>query len=392
MKKVLVYVLSSLMVLSLLTACSGGGETPPPIAEDNTAAPTPADSGVTDTAPDTVVAPGEKMKVAVIIKNRGDMSFWDSIASGGDRAAIDFADRAEVVVIEAADITENLTAMYEQADAGANMIISAADYRDNMTEIANEYPDLAMVAISEPNVVAAGKEANNNIYGFDFLTCEASFLAGIAAADRAAQDGSGTVGFVGGMDESLAIQEFLVGYIQGAKYVNPDIDVKYIYVGGWNDPDKAKTQAEAIYNDSGAAVIFACAGGSGTGVHDAAANTGKFVIGVDSDQSLLYTDKPETRERFLTSVLKKCDNAVYNTIQQYLDTGTLPFGEMEILGVAADAVGIVENDLFEKYVSADGKAKLQEAKDAISNGSLTVWSAINKEQDEIKAKIAELIG
>ena len=39
------------------------------------------------------------------------------------------------------------------------------------------------------------------------------------------------------------------------------------------------------YNDAKADVIFACAGGSGNGVHNAAGEADKYVIGVDSDQS-----------------------------------------------------------------------------------------------------------
>ena len=76
---------------------------------------------------------------------------------------------------------------------------------------------------------------------------------GIAAADLAE---SGVIGFIGGMDESLVIQEFLWGYIQGAKAYNPDTKIVYNYVGAWNDPDTAKTQAMTQYNDAGADVIL----------------------------------------------------------------------------------------------------------------------------------------
>ena len=136
------------------------------------------------------------------------------------------------------------------------------------------------------------------------------------------------------------------GYIQGAKAYNPDIKIVYNYVGAWNDPDTAKTQAMTQYNDAKADVIFACAGGSGNGVHNAAGEADKYVIGVDSDQSLLYADDETIRSKFATSVVKEVGNAVYNVIGEWLDNGELPYGEYEILGLADGAVGIVEGDVL----------------------------------------------
>lgn len=381
MKKIFAFLLSGLLAVTTLTACGGGGAS-------STAESKAETSGGSEAQSTSTAAPTEKAKVFVFVKNRGDLSYWDSIAAGGDRAAKELADRADVKVIETTqDLTANLTAMYEAADDGADLIITAGDFKDNLVEIANEYPNIACVIISE-NVVDQAK----NIYGFDFRVSEASFLAGVVAADRAAQDKADTIGFIGGVDEVAVIQEFFVGYIQGAKYANPDIKIVYNYVGGWGDPDTARTQALAQFNDAKAAIIFACAGGSGNGVHTAAAEVGKYVIGVDSDQSKMYEADKKVQERFVTSVLKMCDNAVFDTITEYLDKGTLPFGEMRVLGVAENAVGIVENDLFNKLVSADGIKKLDEARADISSGKVSVWSAIGKEQSEIKAKIAELIG
>jgi basic membrane protein A len=387
MKKKLVILLTSLLLLTLFTACGGNSSS---TSDKNAVSSATSGSNVDDESDSSVKndSDNEKTQIYVFIKNRGDLNLWDSIAAGGDRAKVELADRADVYVIEAPEITENLTAMYEAADAGADLIFSASDYADNMLEIALNYPDITMVGFLVPQI--AGEAPN--IYAIDFITAESSFLGGIAAADRAAQDGTDTIGFVGGMDESVAIQDFMVGYIQGAKYFNPNIDVKYTFVGGWNDPDKAKTQAEALYNDAGATVVFSCAGGSGIGVHDAAANTGKYVIGVEIDQSLMYADKPEIQDRFLTSVVKNMADVVYNTFAEYLDTGTLSYGELSLLGIADNnAVGITQNNLFEMYVSEEGKNIISKAQKDIADGTLKVWSALDKEQEEIQAKINELL-
>lgn len=363
MKKVIALILAVLMTVCLLSACGGeqGGN-----AADGS----------------------EKAEIYLLIRARGDLSYWDSMAEGGDRAAVDFADKANVHVIETtADTQANLTAMYEAADKGADLIITAGDFIDNMTTVAAEYPDIAFLMVNEK------LEGIDNIYAIDFSTSQAGFLAGICAADIASQGLEGTsgnkvVGFVGGMDEVVVIQEFFLGYIQGAKYYDPETEIVYNYVGDWGNPDKGRTQALAQFNDMDADVIFACAGGSGNGVHQAASEVGKYTIGVDSDQSASYSEQPEIQKTFVTSVLKKLGNGIYNVIETYLNEGTLPFGEYHIFGLAEDAVGIVENDLYNQYVSDKGKEMISTATAGISDGSIEVIGALGKDQATIQADIA----
>ena len=383
-KRVAAFGLAAVMAAGMVTACGGSSEE----AATEAAADDGAEAADTEAAGDGEAAAddGEKKEIYVFIRDRGDLSYWDSMAEGGDRAVEDYADRANVHVIETtADVQANLQAMYEGAGAGADLIITASDFKDNVVTVANEYPDIAFTIISEDILSQC---TNNNVYGIDFATSQAAYLGGIVAADIASQENN-VIGFVGGMDESLPIQEYFWGYIQGAKAYNPDVQIVYNYVGGWNDPDTARTQAMTQYNDAGASVIFACAGGSGNGVHTAAGETGKYVLGVDSDQSLLYAEDANIQERFATSVIKEVGNAIYNVIGQYLDEGTLPFGEYEIVGLADGAVGIVEGDALDAALTDEGKAALEEAKAGIADGSVTVNSAIGREQDEIKAFIDE---
>lgn len=386
-KKLAASAMAIVMAGSLLAACGstsateGSADSAESAAEGQSAAK--ADDAATD---------GEKKEIYVFIRDRGDLSYWDSMAEGADRSVTDYADRANVHVVETTlDLQANLQAMYEAADAGADLIITASDFKDNLVEVANEYPDISFVIISEDVIDQC---ENNNVYGVDFATSQAAYLGGIVAADIAKNgtdlvDPSSTIGFIGGMDESLVIQEFLWGYIQGAKAYDPATKIYYNYVGSWNDPDTAKTQASTQYENAKADVIFACAGGSGNGVHNAAAELGRYVIGVDSDQSKMYADDEAIRSKFVTSVVKEIGNAVYNVIGQWLDTNTLPYGKYEILGLADGAVGIVEGEQLDAALSEEGKAALEKAKAGIADGSIVVESAIGKDQDTIKAFIEE---
>ena len=390
-KKLAAAVLCAAMTAALAACGSSSSGTADSKADSEAASG--AESSADGNASKTADAGDEDLKqVYVFIRDRGDLSYWDSMAEGADRAVKDYADRAEVHVVETTiDLQANLQAMYEAADAGADLIITASDFKDNLVEVANEFPDISFVIISE-NVIDQCE--NNNVYAVDFATSQAAYLGGIVAADIAKNGAEGVepsnvIGFIGGMDESLVIQEFLWGYIQGAKAYDPATKIYYNYVGAWNDPDTAKTQAMTQFDNAKADVIFACAGGSGNGVHTAAAEAGKFVIGVDSDQSKMYAEDPEIQSRFATSVVKEIGNTVYNLIGQWLDTNELPYGKYEVLGLKDDAVSIVEGEQLDKLLSDEGKKALEEAKAGIADGSVVVKSAIGESQDTIKAFIDE---
>ena len=102
------------------------------------------------------------------------------------------------------------------------------------------------------------------------------------------------------------------------------VDVNYISTvadacSGFNDPAKGKTAAEGMY-DSGADIVYQAAGGSGTGVFQAATEKGKWAIGVDSDQ--YNTVDPSLRDVIITSMLKRVDAAPDSVAERDQVTGT----------------------------------------------------------------------
>ena len=130
------------------------------------------------------------------------------------------------------------------------------------------------------------------------------------------------------------IRNFAHGYEQGVKHVNADAEVFVNMTGttpaAWNDPAKGAELAQSQF-DRGADVVYAAAGGTGLGVLQAAADSGKLSIGVDSNQNYLHPGS------VLTSMLKRVDVAVYNAFKDALD-GTWQPG-MQNLGLAEDGVG-----------------------------------------------------
>lgn len=248
-------------------------------------------------------------------------------------------------------------AFRRMAEKGADPIIGIGfSQADALTKVAKEFPDKHFAIIDM--VVDLP-----NVQSIVFNEHEGSFLVGILAAMASK---SAKVGFIGGMDIPL-IRRFACGYEQGAKFANKDVSVTANMTGttpaAWNDPTKGTELAKGQF-DQGVDVIFAAAGGTGTGVYQAAKDAGKFAIGVDSNQNHLH---PGT---MLTSMMKRVDVAVYNSAKAAKD-GSWKAG-VTVMGLAQDGVGWALDDNNKSLITADMMAKVDAAKADIIAGKIAV--------------------
>jgi basic membrane protein A len=189
------------------------------------------------------------------------------------------------------------------------------------------------------------------------------------------------IGFLGGMDIP-GINDFLVGYIEGAQYVDPEIQMFISYAGNFTDPALGKELTLIQYN-SGADVSFNVAGGTGLGLLDAAYETDKYAIGVDSDQAMLFADsEPEKAEHIVTSAVKYIDQAILRAVEKHQE-GTLPYGTHETLGVAEGGVGLAKNSYYQELLTEEIKNELDSIEQLLIDGEITVSSAFGMSSEEI---------
>lgn len=253
---------------------------------------------------------------------------------------------------EVSNESQREQAIRRMAEKGASPIIAMSFSQASAIEkIAKEFPKLQFAIIDD--VVKLP-----NVQSIVFKEQEGSFIVGLMAASASK---TGKVGFVGGMDIPL-IRKFQCGYEQGAKYANPKAEVLANMTGttgaAWNDPARGGELAKAQFS-KGADVVFAAAGGTGMGVYQAAKDSGKLAIGVDSNQNHL---QPGT---MLTSMLKRVDVAVYNVSKKFTPG-------MTVLGLKEDGVGYAMDSNNDKLVTADMKKKAEAAKADIISGKIKV--------------------
>ena len=291
----------------ILTACGTA-------ADDND-----NDSGAAAEECETVQIEGDaKVGLAYDVGGRGDQSFNDSAYAGLTQAVAEFGltdvTEGEAGQDESEDVREERLRTF--ADSGHNVIVGVGfAYSEAVDAVAPDYPNVAFSVID--GFDPTEDDVNCNVAYLGFAENEGSFLVGAAAAS---QSQTGTIGFVGGVNNTL-IQKFEAGYAAGAEAVNPDIEILTTYIeesdpAGFGDPAGGQAAAEGQYGD-GADIVFHAAGFSGTGVFDAAVAADKLAIGVDSDQFL--TAGPEQAQHIITSMLKRVDTATYGFIKSVVD-------------------------------------------------------------------------
>ncbi|KIC46560.1 MAG: BMP family protein [Ruegeria sp.] len=285
-----------------------------------------------------------------------DKSFNEAAHNGAQRWANETGGKYREIELQSEAQREQ--ALRRFAEAGANPIITMGfAMADPLAAVASDYPDTKFVAV-DVNWLDAP-----NIRQVSFAEHEGSYLVGMMAAMASE---SGTVGFIGGMDIPL-IRHFGCGYAQGAKAVNPDINVVANMTGttpaAWNDPVKGSELTKAQISQ-GADVIYAAAGGTGVGVLQTAADEGILSIGVDSNQNHLHPGK------VLTSMLKRVDVAVYDAMKAGDDVETGVF----TMGLAEDGVGVAMDDNNKELVSVRMSDAVTDARKGIINGDITVVS------------------
>ncbi|HYD30772.1 MAG TPA: BMP family ABC transporter substrate-binding protein [Azospirillaceae bacterium] len=248
-------------------------------------------------------------------------------------------------------------AQRNMARRGASIIVAAGfAHAEAMRKVSAEFPGTRFCLIDEAL-------EGPNIQSIVFKEHEGSFLVGMLAALASK---TGKVGFVGGMDIPL-IRNFLAGYEQGARHVNPKAEVFQNMVGttpsAWNDPTRGAELAKSQF-DRGADVVYAAAGATGLGVLQAAADGGKLGIGVDSNQNWIHPGK------VLTSMLKRVDNAVYDCLMS-AKNGTWTTGTKN-LGLKEDGVGYALDEHNQPVVTRDMEKAVEEARARIIAGRLKV--------------------
>src|SRR6266508_3973871 len=311
----------------------------------------------------TTFADAQEFSPAVVFDMGGkfDKSFNEAAYAGAER----FKKESGIAYreFEVTNEAQREQALRNMARRGSQVVVAIGfSQASGMEKVAKEFPNTKFAIVDA--VVNLP-----NVQSIVFKEHEGSFLVGMAAAMASK---TGKVGFVGGMDIPL-IRKFALGYDEGAKYVNPKIEIFQNMTGttpaAWNDPTRGGELARGQF-DRGADVVYAAAGATGLGVLQAAKDKGRLAIGVDSNQNHLH---PGT---ILTSMVKRVDLAVYEAFKTARD-GTWKAG-LRNLGVAEGGVGWALDQHNRSLITPEMERRLTQARADIIAGKIKVSDYMNR--------------
>ena len=271
-----------------------------------------------------------------------------------------------------ADYENNIT---EFAEQGYDMIITVGFLLGDATaKMAKVYPDIEFAIVDfayDPPIP--------NVQGIVFNSDEAAFLGGYLAAGMAVEldPDDPRVGYVGGM-QIPPVEIFFVGFESGIKYYNEqkgtNVQVSGIYVGDFEAPDEGKAAANSLL-DEGVDVLFGAGGKTGNGALVAVrerADAGAAVAGIGVDVDQYYT-LPQEKHILLTSIEKRLDNAVFNTVKAAVE-GNFNGGGVYVGTLENDGVGLAPYHDWEDKIPDELKAEIEALRPKIISGEIsTGW-------------------
>ena len=289
-------------------------------------------------------ADGEGLKVALLLSGAANDQGWNQTAYEGAQKACEKYGY-ELAYTENLEVADISAAFADYASAGYDVVIGHGyEFGDPALEVAETYPDTKFICTEADNVASY------------VMACEqTAYVEGIIAASTSESGKLGAIGPIPG--DSLV--KIINGYEDGAKSVNPDIEVQTAWTNSFVDTQLAQEAAKAMI-DNGVDVIKHCANACGNGAMTAAVEAGIWCQGDSYDQSSLAPD----------NIL---DSAIYN-LDVVIDTalGSVADGSFEgdvyNLGMADGAVEVLLSD----NLSDDVKATAQDAIDKIVSGELEV--------------------
>jgi len=326
-------------------------------------------------------AEGDQLRVVLYVNGTlGDQSFFDSAHRGMQRAIEEF-DIVGRTVEGGWDPANWQPDIAQLADGNWDIVIAGTwQLAEYVGQIAPEHPDKKFITYDTAVDFSQGNL--DNVYSILYSQNEGSFLAGALAAMLTQESGmerindEKVIGFVGGQDIPV-INDFRVGYEQGARHVDQEVQVLATYVGSFSDPARGKELGLAQI-EQGADIVFGVASESGLGVIEAAHQRGHYAIGVDSDQYQLLKETDEEQARaIVSSMMKNVDNSIYRAVRLHLE-GELPYGEAEVLGLQENGVGLARNENFDRIVPDSIVSRIDELIEQIESGEIQVESALGQ--------------
>jgi len=296
-------------------------------------------------------AKSEPLKIAFAYVGPVGDGGW-TFAHDNARKALEkeFGDKIQTSFVE--NVPESADAervIRDMATQGNKLIFGTTfGYMETMLKVAPDFKDVKFEH-------ATGYKTADNMRTYDSRTYEGAYMAGVIAGKMTK---TGTLGVVASVPIPEVIRN-INSFTLGAQTSNPKIKTKVVWVNEWFNPPKETEAATSLIN-GGADVLFQNT--DSPAVLKTAQDKGKRAFGWDSNMTA-YGPKAHLASAVINWTpyyIKATKDALEGT----WTTGGVWWGVKE---GAIDLVSIAED------VPAETKAKVDEVKAGLKDGSFSIW-------------------
>ncbi len=333
MKKLIAAILSAVMLFSLV-ACSGSN----------------SESKTDDGADRSTVS-----KIAVVLPGSITDESWNRAAYSG---LMTIKDKGyETAYTENVDVSSAEAVVRSYCEEGYDFIIAhGAQYGQAVCNVAPDYPNANFFITGNAPEDIPEAELPANILFADYRECEGAYVSGVLAANMTK---TGKVGYIGGGNNTTQ-QSDKNAFIDGVKSVNPDLDIRTVITGTFDDSTLGYETAKAMHED-GVDVILQTCDHTGLGALQYCSESGVYCIGYTSDQSGLVEG-----DLMLTSMLIDIPYMISSQLDA-IAAGN--YGGQTFPGLHD---GVVSMSPFSPAVTEEAAANTQAVIDAIASGDLVI--------------------
>lgn len=350
MRKLIALTAGLAMTASLLAGCSSSKPAETAASE----AVTEAQESTAESKESTEgeAASGEGLKVALCVTGAvNDMGWCQSAYEGLKLVEKDLG--CEIAYTENVGAADMVATFTDYAANGYDVVIGHGfQFGDPALEVGELYPDTKFICIE-------AEAAADNVASYVMKCEETGYLEGMLAASMSK---SGKLGFIGPI-QGASLVKIMNGYEDGAKEVNPDIEVQTAWTGSFTDTALAKEAATAMI-ENGADVIGHCANECGTGALNAAQDAGIYATGDSYDQ---YELAPKA---ILTSAIYNLPELIKTAVSD-IQSGKFE-GAVKQLGMAEGIVELAPYHDMETVIPDEVKTLIDEKIAAIKSGEFVV--------------------
>ncbi len=375
------------VLMLILAACTGGGESPS-ASEAESMAPesmapesgAPSESAAAGVAcrptgdasapePSTpeMADPGSSdLKIGLVtdVGTLDDRNFnqfsWEGALLGAD--IIGAPEPQSVITTQSSEYAANIQSFVDQA---YDVVVTVGFALGEASLAAAEAnPDVHFVGVDQ----FQGNDPLDNYESLIFNEAQAGYLAGIVAASISQ---SGEIAAIGGSGTIPPVVNYMRGYENGAMSVNPDVTVNLKYISddlnvAFNDPTAGKTFADQLLQqNTDIDVMFQVAGKTGNGILQSVEEADIYGLGVDVDQ---WQSTPDSAECIVTSAEKKLTKAVSDAIVAVGDGAAR--SSNVFYGADNDGIGLAPFYQFEDLITAETQGLIDDAYAAMASGDL----------------------